>query len=102
MAFGEMTGECAAVAPAEHNMRMNRWPALRIENDIASQGGDFSLLFNGNVVVGLGIPVEIADDGSLERADRRELRGAKPVCVREILRQAMASSPSAKAIANVR
>src|SRR5205823_247127 len=74
MAFEEMTADDAAVELPEHGMDVQDRLAVRF-GDIADQRQNLDLLIDRDALIVLCRPIEIADDGTLERADRGQPRG---------------------------
>src|SRR3546814_5121160 len=76
MGFQQMTAMRSAVGLGDDDMGMQLRPLLA-QRDIADQGYDLDLLFDGDVFVILFLPVEEAQNNIAESADSRDLAGAK-------------------------
>src|SRR5262249_11554615 len=97
-----MAGERAAVAPAEHDMGVQRRLALRREGDVAHERGDFHLLAHGNFLVLFPVPIKIFRLDVAQRADGGELGGGNPFAPGELAEGTKHFLPVFSTIAKVR
>ncbi|MDT4842745.1 hypothetical protein FQZ97_766580 [compost metagenome] len=81
-----MAADGAAVAPAEHGMRMHR-RLVAIERDVPVEGQHLDLLPDGNAVVVLAFPVEVAQHRPAQRTDGAETAGRQRIRLGELLQQ---------------
>ena len=70
MCLKQVTADHTAIGFAENSMQMQR-RALIADGNIAEQSEDFHLFVDGDVLVLLCLPLEIAEQRTAERADRR-------------------------------
>ena len=68
----QVAGERRPVAPAEHDVDVQRRVAGLVDADVAVQRGDLDLLVDRDVAVLLGVPVEPGERRLAERADRAQ------------------------------
>ena len=68
MCLDQVTADYGTIGFAENRMEM-QGRALSADRDIAEQRQDLDLLANGDLLVSLGFPLEIPEDGAAECAD---------------------------------
>src|SRR5438045_9544292 len=83
IAFEEMPADDAAVGLPEHGVDVQDRLAVRF-GDIADQRQHLDLLIDRDALIVLLVPIEIADDGTLERADRGQPRGINLLLAHEL------------------
>ena len=86
MAFEEMTADDAAIRLPEDGVDVQSRFAVRFR-DIADQRQHLDLLIDRDALIVLLVPIEIADDGTLERADRGQPRGINLLLAHEFLQR---------------